>query len=134
MNNNFLNQVTQFIKLALDNSDELQEELFEYKKQAAAEELNKEKYRLALQKAADALYDTDFITDDVEKRTFLRKAAEDPIYVVRTLEKVAEQADVAQIGRPAKLKARSKEAEMEENDPVYQAAFGVAYNSGIIDE
>ena len=121
MDNKFLQTAAQFIKLAIDVNDDLQDQLLSQKKAAAVDELNKEKYRVALTKAADALYDTDFLTDETEKRTFLRKAAEDPIYVVRTLEKVCEAADVAQIGRPARVAARPKEAE---EDPVMIAAFG----------
>jgi hypothetical protein len=131
MNSNFLQTVASFVKLAIDNSEELQEKLYQQRKEAAIADLNKEKYRVALHKAADALYDSDFLTDEQEKKTFLRKAAEDPVYVVRTLEKVCEAADVAQIGRPARVAARPKEAEY---DPVMAAAFGYHSNSGIIDD
>ena len=130
MNNNFLSQVASFIKLAIDSNDELKEKLYHRIKQAAVEDLNKEKYRIALNKAADALYDSDFLTDETEKRMFLRKAAEDPVYVLRALEKVCEAADVAQIGRPARVANKVKQSEW---DPVMEAAFG--FNSkGIIDE
>lgn len=131
MDNKFLTQVAQFVKLAIDNSEELTDKILNQKKTAAVEELNKEKYRVALSKAADALYDSDFLTDETEKRTFLRKAAEDPVYVVRTLEKVCEAADVAQIGKPARVAARPKEAEY---DPVMEAAFGIGSSRSIMDE
>ena len=131
-NSNFLTQVAQFVKLAIDTNAELEERVFLQKKEAAIKDLDKEKYRVALNKAADALYDSDFLTDEQEKRMFLRKAAEDPVYVVRTLEKVCEAADVAQIGKPARVAARPKEA--EEYDPVYAAAFGYNSNKGIIDD
>ena len=131
MNNKFLQQVASFVKLAIASNEQLQDELQVQVKEAAIEDLNKQKYKIALQKAADALYDTDFLTDEQEKRTFLRKAAEDPIYVVRTLEKVCEAADVAQIGKPARVAARPKEAEY---DPVMAAAFGYSSSRGIVDE
>jgi hypothetical protein len=131
MNNKFLQAASEFIKMALDINEDLKDKLMTKTKEAAVEELNKEKYRIALQKAADALYDSDFLTDEHEKRTFLRKAAEDPIYVVRTLEKVCEAADVAQIGRPARISARPKEAEY---DPVMDAAFGINSTRNIIDD
>lgn len=131
MNNNFLTQVAQFVKLAIDSNDELQERLYNQQKQAAVKDLDKEKFRVALHKAADALYDSDFLTDEHEKKMFLKKATEDPIYVVRTLEKVCEAADVAQIGRPARVAARPKEAEY---DPVMAAAFGYDTAKGIIDD
>ena len=121
LDNNFLQQVTQFIKLAIDQSEQLQEDVLELRKKSAAEYLDQERYELALRKVADALYDTDFLTDDTEKRTFLKKAKEDPIYVVRFLEKVCEAADIAQIGKPAKVAAAPKEALF---DPVMAKAFG----------
>lgn len=130
MNTNILQQIAEFVKLALDNSKDLQHQVYELRKHAAVEELDKAKYKDALKKAADALYDTDFLTDEQEKRTFLKKAAEDPIYVVRFLEKVCEAADVAQIGRPARVAARHKEAEY---DPVMARAFGYAHRD-IVDD
>ena len=132
MNNNFLSTVSQFVKLAIDNSDALEAKVLELKKQAAIKDLDKEKYRYAIEKAADTLYDTDFFTSEEDKRTFLKKAAEDPIFVVRTLEKVCNAADVAQIGKPARVAARPKEA--EEYDPVMAAAFGYNKSSSIIDD
>ena len=131
MNTDFLNLVESFVKLAIDNTQDLQEQIYTQKKQATVNELDREKYRLALEKAADVMYDCDFISDENEKRNFLRKAAEDPIYLVRTLEKVCEAADVAQIGKPAKVASRNKEAV---NDPVYQAAFGIDSSHGIVDD
>jgi hypothetical protein len=56
---------------------------------------------------------------------------EDPVFIVRTLEKVCEAADVAQIGKPARVAARPKEAEY---DPVMAAAFGYDQSKGIIDD
>ena len=130
LHNQFLQQVASFVKIAVDLNEHQQDELLSMKKQAAVDELNHQKYRAALSKAADALYDTDFLTDELEKRTFLKKAAEDPIYVVRFLEKVCEAADVAQIGRPARVAARHKEAEY---DPVMARAFGYAHRD-IVDD
>ena len=131
MNNNFLTKVAEYVRLSIDSNLLLQEKLYQQQKEAAVKDLNKEKYLFAIQKAADALYDTDFLTDEHEKRMFLRKAAEDPVYVVRTLEKVCEAADVAQIGKPARVAARPKEAEY---DPVMAAAFGYDSAKGIIDD
>ena len=130
MNNTFLTQVAQFIKLAIDNNEELQDQVYLQKKEAAIKDLDKEKYRVALMKAADILYDTDFLGSEVEKRTFVKKAMEDQVYVVRTLEKLAEASDVSQIGRPASVAARPKSAEY---DPVMDAAFG-RNNNNIIDD
>ena len=130
--NNFLSSVASFVKLALDNSEQLQDDIISLKKEAAVAEINKEKYRLALNKAADVLYDADYLTDEHEKRVFIRKCAEDPVYAIRFLEKVASANDVAQIGRPAKVASRKDDDMM--NDPVYIKAFGLSHNSSIIDD
>ena len=132
MNNNFLAQVSQFIKLAIDNTEAMQEKLYMQQKQAAIHDLDKEKYRVALQKTADALYDADFLTDETEKRMFLKKAAEDPIYIMRTLEKVCDAKDVAQIGKPARISVKTKNAD-DTFDPVYFAAFG-SQAHGLLDD
>ena len=131
LNNQFLNQVASFIKVAINLNEYQQDELFMMKKQAAIDEINKEKFRAALHKTANALYNSDFLTDEHEKRSFLKQAAEDPVYVVKFLEKVCEAADVAQIGKPARAAARPKEAEY---DPVIARAFGYASGRDIIDD
>jgi hypothetical protein len=130
LDNNILHLTEQFVKLAIDTQDSLEQQILDLRKKAAAESLDRERYEFALRKAADALYDTDFLTDEYEKRTFLKKAAEDPIYVVRLLEKVCEAADVAPIGKPARVAAKPKEAEY---DPVMARAFGWRANS-IVDD
>ena len=122
--------MAQFVKLAIDETEKLEDSVLELRKKEAAEELNKERYEYALRKAAEALYNTDFLTDEHEKRAFLRKAAEDPVYVVKFLEKVCEAADVAPIGKPARVAAKPKEAEY---DPVMARAFGWKTDA-IIDE
>ena len=130
IDNLVLQKMASFIKLAIDETDRLQDDVLELRKKEAADELSKERYLLALRKTADALYDTDFLTDEHEKRAFLKKATEDPIYVVRFLEKVCEAADIAQIGKPARVAAKPKEAEY---DPVMAKAFGWRSNV-VIDE
>jgi hypothetical protein len=130
MNNQFLTKVAEFIQLSIDNSHMLQEKLYQQQKVAVVKDLNQEKYRVALQKTADTLYYTDYFSTEQEKQTFLRKAAEDPVYVVRTLEKICEANDVAQLGKPAKVASRIN---IDEHDPVMEAAFGFK-SRGIIDE
>ena len=130
LSNNLLHKMAQFVKLAIDETEKLEDSVLELRKKEAAEELNKERYEYALRKAAEALYNTDFLTDEHEKRAFLRKAAEDPVYVVKFLEKVCEAADVAPIGKPARVAAKPKEAEY---DPVMARAFGWKTDA-IIDE
>ena len=119
--NNLLQSMVRFIKLAIDQTEQLEDTVVTLKKQAAVKELDQERYVLALRKVADALYDTDFLTDDTEKRVFVKKASEDPTYVVRFLEKVCNAADVASMGKPAKVRLPPKEAAY---DPVMAKAFG----------
>ena len=130
MDNTLLTKLAQFVKLAVSETERLQTDILELKKKEAAEEIGKHKYELELKRAADALYDADFLTDDHEKKVFLRKAAEDPVYVIRILEKVCEAADIAQIGKPARVAAKPKEAEY---DPVMARAFGRNFES-VVDE
>ena len=131
LNNQFLHNVANFVKIAVDLNEQQQDELYAMKKQAAIEEINKDKYRAALRKTAEALYNADFLTDEQEKRNFLKEAAKDPVYVARYLEKVCEAADVALIGKPARVAARPKEAEY---DPVMARAFGYNQGRDIIDD
>ena len=132
LNNQFLGQVAEFVKIAIDLNEHQQDELLSLKKQAMITELNRDRFRMALQKTADALYSSDFLTDESEKRTFINKSAEDPIYVAKFLEKVCQAQDVATIGRPARVTSRySKQAEV---DPVWEKAFGGGAGRDIIDD
>ena len=130
MNPDFLTKVAEFISLAIENNKAMKTKIMEQQKQAVVKDLDAEKRSLEIQKAADALYDSDYLTSEAEKKLFLRKAAEDQIYVIRMLVKMAEANDVAQLGRPAKVSARDKSADF---DPVYEAAFGRP-SSNIVDD
>ena len=112
MNPDFLTKVAEFISLAIDNNNRMKARIFEQQKQAVVKDLDADKRSIEIQKAADALYDSDYLTSEAEKKLFLRKAAEDQIYVIRTLIKMAEASDVSQLGA---------------------AAFGSS-NSGVIDD
>ena len=125
-NSQLLSQVAAFIKVAVDTNEELEGTLLELRKKQAAEALDQDRYELALKKAADVLYDSDFLTDEREKRTFIRKAAEDPSYVVRMLENVCQASDISQLGKVAKVSARPKEAAF---DPVMARAFPGMYGN-----
>lgn len=118
-------KVAQFVKLATHELHIQQDRVVEFKKQAAAEARRQEGYQQSLQKAARALYDADFITDEMERRKFLRKAAEDPSYLSSVIVKVCNAADVALIGSPARVAVRQKQG--EEFDPVKARAFGTDY-------
>ncbi|NBQ68977.1 MAG: hypothetical protein EBU46_09160, partial [Nitrosomonadaceae bacterium] len=63
---------------------------------------------------------------------FLKKAKEDVSYLARTLEKVCNAADIALIGKPARV--ANKQQKEAEYDPVMAKAFGYSANASIIDE
>lgn len=126
--NLFLQKVAQFVKLAIEDIESKQENVLEMKKQAAAEAQRWEGYNGSLKKAAQALYDADFITDEVERNRFLKKASENPSYLSSVIVKVCNAADVALIGSPARVAVRQKQG--EEFDPVKARAFGYDYSGG----
>lgn len=123
--NQFLQKVAQFVKLAIDEIDARNENLVELRKTAAAEARRQNNYQESLSKAAHALYEADFITDEIERKKFLKKASEDPSYLSSVIVKVCNAADVALIGSPASVAVRQKQG--EEFDPVKARAFGWDY-------
>lgn len=139
LNTKFLQKVSEFINIAVNESEALTDKtaaleakLLEYRKKEAAQQITNDRLEMALRKAAEALYDADFITDEIERRNFMKKAKEDPSYLARTLEKVCNAADIALIGKPARVANRQhKEAEY---DPVMEKAFGSSRMVSIIDE
>ncbi len=126
--NLFFSKVAQFVKLATTRLEQRYEQIVEMKKEAAVRSQQAENYRNSLDKAARALYDADFITDDLERKRFLRKAAEDPSYLSSVIVKVCDAADVALIGSPARVAVKHKQG--EEFDPVKARAFGTDYSGG----
>lgn len=126
--NLFLRKVAQFVKIATDELDTKQERLLELRKEAAAEACRWDNYHSTLSKAANALYDADFITDEIERKRFLKRATEDPSYLSSVIVKVCNAADVALIGSPARVAMSKKQG--EEFDPVKAKAFGYDYSSG----
>ncbi len=122
-NRMFLQKMAEFANVAINEIEHLEDAVLEYRKKEAAEDIRDGRYNLVLEKAAKSLYDTDFITDEFEKRKFLKQAKEDPSYLAKVLIKVCEAADVALIGKPARV-ARSKTADID--DPVMKKAFGLS--------
>ena len=121
-----LTKVAQFIKLANSHIYDLEYQRVEQKKKIASELAKYDNYRQSLRKAAQALYDSDFITDELERRKFLKRAEADPAYLSSVLEKVCKAADVALIGSPARVATVVKKG--EEYDPVRARAFGYDVN------
>ena len=125
--NLFLQKVGDFVKLAISELDNRQSQVLGLRKTAAVVAQKQEGYQFSLRKAAAALYDADFLTDEVERKQFLKKASEDPSYLSSVIVKVCNAADVALIGSTARVAVRQKQG--EEFDPVKARAFGLDYSS-----
>lgn len=128
VNNQFLSKIAEFTKTAIDEIEELEVQLSQLRKQAAAKAAAQQVFERSLEKAADALYQSDFITDIMERREFLKRAKEDPAYLTRMIVKLCDAADVASIGSPARVTSL-KQAEY---DPVMARAFGYGSSSNSI--
>jgi FtsZ-binding cell division protein ZapB len=131
MNKEFLNQIEVFVKTAMDEISSLRAQLssLEEKKAEELEERDEETLH-ALKKAATALYESDFISDEYDKRKFIKKAKEDPMYLATVIEKICQAADVATFGSVANVKTAGD----NQNDPVMRRAFGYDTNYSLLDE
>ncbi len=138
-NRAFLSKVASFTRVALDEISEKQAQVNDLEGQVLSfirkdailkrAELTKQaQLVLLLKEAADALYESDHITDESERKEFLKKA-EDPTFLAKTLIKICKAADVSLIGSPARV-AVTKTADY---DPVAERAFGSRRRS-IIDD
>lgn len=135
-----LQKVASFVKVAIDETEEQRFALYQFQKKEAAlrqklaeEELavveNSRNYLRSLDKAADALYKTDFITDEFERKEFMKRAQQNPSYLASVVEKLCKAADVALIGSPARVAVRRAEDEV---DPVRARAFGLSNSQSVI--
>ncbi len=130
MNKEFLNQVELFVKVAMDEISALRAELSELEEKKAEEtEERLEEIEHSLKKAATALYDSDFISDEYDKRKFVKKAKEDPMYLATVIEKICQAADVSTFGSVANVKTAG-----DNTDPVMRKAFGYDSNYNLLDE
>jgi hypothetical protein len=116
-------KVAQYVEVVSDRLDVQAQTLAGLQKEAHLREIREVAYRQALKKAAQVLYETDFFSEEAERRKFLKEAAADPNVVVATLIKVCHAADVALIGTPARVALKNKQG--EEFDPVKAKAFGL---------
>jgi FtsZ-binding cell division protein ZapB len=131
MNKEFLDQVESFVKVAMDEISILRAQLSELEEKKASEiEERDEELTHALKKAANALYDSDFISDEYDKRKFVKKAKEDPTYLATVIEKVCQAADVSTFGSVANVKTAGD----QQNDPVMRKAFGYDSNYNLLDD
>lgn len=125
-----LHKIESFVKTALSEIDVLTRQLHELKTKEAAEQHNKDsELESALKKAANAMYEADFINDEEEKTLFVKKAQQDAKYLARVVERVCNAADVAYLGKSASVKSSN-----QTDDPVMRRAFGYDSNYSLVDE
>ena len=124
-----LNKIEEFVKVALSEISELQNKLSSLQvKQAADLAQQDRELDGALKKAAEAMYNSDFINDEDEKAVFVKKAKEDSKYLAQVVERVCNAADVAYMGKVATVKSS-----IQSDDPVMRRAFGNGGSYSLLD-
>ena len=125
-----LHKIENFVKVALEEIESLNKQVTNYKIKEAEESLRQDKeLEVALKKAAEAMYNSDFITDEDEKSLFVKKAKEDSKYLAKIVERVCNAADVSYMGKSASVKAST-----QSDDPVVRRAFGYDATYSLLDE
>jgi len=128
-----LEKIAEFVKLSVDEVHALEAKVasLEDKNASLTNELEErsDRFNGALKKAANALYDSDFICDTYEKKQFIKKSNEDPAYLAKVVEKICKAADVVNVGRVSRVKTAGAT-----DDPVMQRAFGYDNNYNLLDE
>lgn len=137
MTNEILEKVAQFNKIALEEISSLQAKIVKLEKDAIAQkDYENVKLESAVEKAANALYESDFLNSKYEVRDFIKKASNDPVYLVKVLEKVCAYKDVANLGSPSSVSIKS--ASYDEKlgpDPIMQRCFGTqSQNFNLLDD
>ena len=123
-------KIEEFVKQAMEEIADLKTQLSSlYEKQAEEAAERDEDFDHALKVAANALYDSDFINDEYDKRRFIKKAKEDHKYLASVIQKICEAADVSTFGSVASVKTAG-----ESVDPVMRKAFGYDVNYNLLDE
>ena len=117
----FLSKIAQYINITLNETKALKAQLREQNQKTASFNERRENYVADLKRAADILYDTDFITDEFERKSFLKQATENPSYLVKVLERVCTSNDASFLGKVASVKTHK---DTTFNDPVMRRAFG----------
>jgi hypothetical protein len=121
-----LAKIENFVKIALDEISELSTKVAELENSKISKDKELDN---ALKKAAEAMYSSDFINDEEEKLSFMKKAKEDPKYLARVVERVCQAADVAYMGKAATVKASN-----HADDPVLRRAFGYDQNYSLLED
>lgn len=124
MNKEILEKVAHFNELVFQEISSLQNKLSVLEKAAEEQEYKKDCFELAVKKAADALYESDFLTDKFEHRDFVKKATNDPGCLVKMIQRICEHRDVLSLGKTSSVRASNP----EEFDPIMARAFHGYYN------
>jgi hypothetical protein len=125
-----LNKIEQFVKVALTEIGDLKRQLTEQQtKQASDSQIRDREVEAALKKAAEAMYNSDFINDEDEKALFVKKASTDMKYLANIVERVCNAADVAYMGKSATVKSSG-----QSDDPVVRRAFGYSGSYNLLDD
>jgi hypothetical protein len=125
-----LHKIEQFVKVALAEIADLKQQLHAQQvKQASITEQQNKELETALKKAAQAMYNSDFINDEDEKALFVKKAQEDHKYLAKVVERVCAAADVSFMGKSASVKAAP-----QSDDPVMRRAFGYSSYDNLLDD
>ena len=127
--NTLFEKVAQFTKVAVNSMKSLESDIADRNEKIAEYDQKFEEYQTVLKKVAKVLYDTDFITDEDERRSFLKKANDNPAYLANILIKTCNAADVSFLGKASKVKVSSYD-----NDPIAARAFGWGSNTSLIDD
>ena len=124
-----LHKIEEFVKVALSEISELQNKLSSLQVKQAADLAQKDReLDSVLKKAAEAMYNSDFINDEDEKAMFVKKAKEDSKYLAQVVERVCNAADVAYMGKVATVKSS-----IQSDDPVMRRAFGNGGSYSLLD-
>lgn len=131
MNKEVTTKFEEFVKTALEEIADLKQQLSTLNEKVAAEqEARDEEFEHSLKKAASALYDSDFINDEYDKRRFIKKAKEDHKYLAEVIQKICQASDVSAFGSVANVKTAGD----LQDDPVMRKAFGYDVNYNLLDE
>ena len=124
-----LHKIEEFVKVALSEISALESLLSSLQIKQAADLVQQDReLDSVLKKAAEAMYNSDFINDDDEKALFVKKAKEDSKYLAQVVERVCNAADVAYMGKVATVKSST-----QSDDPVMRRAFGLGGNYNLLD-
>ena len=125
-----LHKIEEFVKVALSEIDSLKQQVNSFQHKEAEEKSHQDKeLDTVLKKAAEAMYNSDFINDEDEKALFVKKAKEDAKYLAKIVERVCNAADVSYMGKSATVKSSQ-----QSDDPVLRRAFGYDSNYSLLDE